>query len=72
MQVEWDHHSSDLVERLTSFLSDGSLHDVTLCSSEGKKIKAHRVILAATSSYFKVRHIKVILMYITPKRPDLK
>ena len=54
MQVEWDQHSSELVQRLASFLRAGALHDVTLCSSEGKKIKAHRVILAATSTYFKV------------------
>jgi hypothetical protein len=60
MQVEWDHHSSELVERLTSFLREGALQDVTLCSSEGKKIKAHRVILAATSTYFKVRYINII------------
>ena len=54
MQVEWDHHSSELVENLTQFLVEGALQDVALCSSEGKKIRAHRVILAAASAYFKV------------------
>ena len=54
MQVEWEHHSSELVQNLASFLTEGVLHDVTLCSSEGKRIKAHRVILSASSEYFKV------------------
>ena len=66
MQVEWDHHSSELVERLTSFLEEGALQDVTLCSSEGKKIKAHRVILAATSNYFKVRFSEIIQLIVSP------
>ena len=62
MQVDWAHHSSELVESLALFLKDGSLHDVTLCSSEGKKIKAHRVILAATSTYFKVQNVYFYLL----------
>ena len=62
MQVEWDHHSTELVESLTSFLRAGALHDVTLCSSEGKRIKAHRVVLAATSTYFKVSQFYALLI----------
>ena len=57
MQVEWNHHSSELVESLTTFLQTGALNDVILCSAEGKKIKAHRIILAAGSTYFKVSKV---------------
>ena len=66
MQVEWEHHSSELVESLTEFLTQGALQDVTLCSSEGKRIKAHRVILAASSAYFKVRkRVLIFVLYCT-------
>ena len=57
MQVEWEHHSSELVQGLASFLTEGVLHDVTLCSSEGRRIRAHRVILSVSSEYFKVYNI---------------
>ena len=64
MQVEWEHHSSELVQSLASFLTEGVLHDVTLCSSEGKRIRAHRVILSASSEYFKVYNILSNCSYI--------
>ena len=54
MEVQWEHHSSELVQSLASFLTEGVLQDVTLVASEGKRIRAHRVILAASSEYFKV------------------
>ena len=65
MQVEWEHHSSELVQSLASFLTEGVLHDVTLCSSEGKRIRAHRVILSASSEYFKVYNILSNCQYIS-------
>ena len=49
MEVQWEHHSSELVQSLASFLTEGVLQDVTLVASEGKRIRAHRVILAASS-----------------------
>ena len=65
MQVEWEHHSSELVQSLASFLTEGVLHDVTLCSSEGKRIRAHRVILSVSSEYFKVYNIIPNYSYIS-------
>ena len=68
-EVEWDNHSSELVESLTTFLQTGALNDVTLCSAEGKKIKAHRLILAATSTYFRVNKvIQLSVCLITLKK----
>merc|ERR1719180_516352 len=47
-------HSLQLVENLRRiFEEDGFLHDVTLVSNEGGEVRAHRVILAAQSDYFK-------------------
>ena len=37
---------------LNSMRGDGLLTDVTLVSSEGEEIKAHKNILAASSPYF--------------------
>ena len=54
MLLEWPEHSRKLIEGVNSLHSDfAAFHDVTL-SAEGKQIKAHRVILAAASPYFKV------------------
>ena len=53
MHLEWPEHSKKLVEGVTRLHSESAFHDVTL-SAEGKQIKAHRVILAAASTYFKV------------------
>jgi hypothetical protein len=46
------NHSAKMTEAFESMLSDESLCDVSICCS-GKVIKAHRVILAACSVYFK-------------------
>ena len=54
MQVQRDQHSTELVENINYLLNAGALHDVTLCSADGGKIKAHRLVLAATSTYFRV------------------
>ena len=54
MQVEWPDHPRGLVSRLSSLLSSGSLLDITL-AAEGRLIRAHKVILAASSKYFEVR-----------------
>ena len=56
MLLEWPEHSKKIIEGVISLHKDlGAFHDVTL-SAEGKQIKAHRVILAAASAYFKVSH----------------
>ena len=53
-------HSLQLVENLRKVYEDEDcfLHDVTLVSRERGEVKAHRVILAIQSDYFKV-NIKV-------------
>ena len=54
MLLEWPEHSKKIIEGVNSLHKDlAAFHDVTL-SAEGKQIKAHRVILAAASTYFKV------------------
>jgi xylose isomerase len=56
MLLEWPEHSKKLIEGVNSLHTNfAAFHDVTL-SAEGKQIKAHRVILAAASTYFKVSH----------------
>jgi len=53
MLLEWPEHSKKIIEGVNSLHTDlSAFHDVTL-SAEGKQIKAHRVILAAASTYFK-------------------
>ena len=56
MLLEWPEHSKKLIEGVNSLHTNfAAFHDVTL-SAEGKQIKAHRVILVAASTYFKVSH----------------
>jgi len=52
MLLEWPEHDKKLTEGLTHLHQLNAFHDVTL-SAEGKQIKAHRVVLASVSSYFK-------------------
>lgn len=65
MLLEWPEHSKKLIEGVNSLHTNfAAFHDVTL-SAEGKQIKAHRVILAAASTYFKVSKLtisKIILL----------
>jgi len=48
-------HSLQLVENLRRIYDeeDCFLHDVTLCSKDNGEVKAHKIILAAQSEYFK-------------------
>lgn len=57
MLLEWPEHSKKIIEGVNTLHSElGAFTDVTL-SAEGKQIKAHRVILASASTYFKVKII---------------
>lgn len=49
-------HSLQLVENLKKIYDDEDcfLHDVILVSNENGEVKAHKIILAAQSDYFKV------------------
>ena len=59
MLLEWPEHSKKLIEGVNSLHTNfAAFHDVTL-SAEGKQIKAHRVILAAASTYFKVSKLNL-------------
>jgi acyl-CoA hydrolase len=59
MLLEWPEHSKKLIEGVNSLHTNfAAFHDVTL-SAEGKQIKAHRVILAAASTYFKVSKLTI-------------
>ena len=54
MLLEWPEHDRELVAGLSQLHQLDAFCDVTL-SAEGRQIKAHRVILASASTYFKVR-----------------
>ena len=53
MQLEWVNHSCQLLEGVSQLFDSSELLDVTV-TAEGKKIRAHRVILSAASTYFRV------------------
>ena len=58
MLLEWPEHSSRLIEGVNSLhFGLQAFHDVVL-SAEKKQVKAHRIILAAASTYFKVPKTK--------------
>ena len=52
-------HSLQLVENLRKIYYEEEcfLHDITLCSKDSGEVKAHKIILAAQSEYFKVGDI---------------
>ena len=54
MLVQWSDHPRDLVTRLSSLLASHKMLDITL-AAEGRFLKAHKVVLAASSKYFEVR-----------------
>ena len=59
MLVQWADHQQQLVNRLTSLLTSHTMLDITL-AAEGRFIKAHKVILAASSKYFEVSQTKLL------------
>lgn len=52
-RLHWKNHSPNFVAVFTQLFNSESLVDVTL-AADGKQIQAHRVVLSACSSYFKV------------------
>ncbi|XP_075233682.1 uncharacterized protein LOC142331571 [Lycorma delicatula] len=50
MHVRWRHHQSGLLSYLRQMLVSEIFVDVTLCC-QGKRLKAHRVLLSASSPY---------------------
>ena len=53
VRLDWAGHSGQLITGVSDLLKHKTLLDVTL-SAEGKQIRAHKVILASASSYFRV------------------
>ena len=50
--LRWNNYLNHITTAFDSLRSDLDLVDVTL-SCEGKKIKAHKMLLSACSTYFK-------------------
>lgn len=50
--LKWNNYQSNMVSELDSLRCSEDLVDVTL-SCEGHRLRAHKVILSACSSYFR-------------------
>lgn len=51
--LRWNNHQSTLIQNFDTLLESGTLVDCTL-ATEGKYLKAHKVVLSACSPYFEV------------------
>lgn len=54
MLLEWKTHPREMAESVSALLTEEALLDVTLSADGGGSVRAHRVILAAASTYFRV------------------
>lgn len=52
--LRWNNHQPNLVTFFGNLLNRESFVDVTLVSSEGRKLQAHKLVLSACSPYFQV------------------
>lgn len=59
--LRWNNYLHHITEAFDTLREDENLVDVTLCC-EGRKIKAHKMLLSACSSYFR-EIFKVILFF---------
>lgn len=57
---KWNNHSSVLMEHFYCMLERDEFVDVTI-SSGGKSINVHRLVLAASSHYFEVRYLYLLI-----------
>ncbi|RZF46247.1 hypothetical protein LSTR_LSTR011279 [Laodelphax striatellus] len=72
MQVRWRHHQLGLLSHLRHMLVTELFVDVTLCC-QGRRLKAHRVLLSASSPYLQAlllsqpsnEHVTIILHDVT-------
>jgi BTB/POZ domain len=55
LHLKWNNHTNNLMDIIREQYSKQSLVDVTL-SCQGKRFRAHRMILSACSPYFQVRY----------------
>ncbi|XP_017756878.1 PREDICTED: longitudinals lacking protein, isoforms A/B/D/L isoform X3 [Eufriesea mexicana] len=51
--LRWNNHQSTLIQNFDTLLESGTLVDCTL-ATEGKYLKAHKVVLSACSPFFEV------------------
>merc|ERR1712126_671084 len=51
--LKWNDFQSNVSKSFGLFRNEDYLHDVTLASDDHKKVKAHKLVLSACSSYFK-------------------
>ena len=59
--VQWKNHSTTLVSKMCHFLDEGKFVDVEM-TVEGELIKAHRLVLCASSQVFEVRQYLIIII----------
>src|SRR5277367_3238359 len=52
IQVKWNNHASHFTKKFEEMLQRNELLDVSLCC-DGETIKAHRLVLSASSPYFR-------------------
>lgn len=52
--LKWSNYQDHVQGVLVQLLETESMVDVTLCSSSGEKLAAHKIVLCAASSYFEV------------------
>lgn len=60
VHFKWNNHQGDLVRKFHLLLEEERLVDVTLTVG-GQSLKAHRLILAASSQYFEVPILKAVV-----------
>lgn len=64
--LRWNNHQPNFVTFLSSVLHKESFTDVTLVSSEGSRIQAHRLVLSACSPYFEVLRTSMFIPLVHP------
>lgn len=52
--LKWSDYQAHILSVLVQLLEAESMVDVTLCTSNGCKLHAHKIVLCAASSYFEV------------------
>ncbi len=65
MQLEWHEHATNLTSSISALFGRSALLDVTLAAQDGKRLKAHRLVLAAASEHFKVPNYTLVIFFGT-------
>jgi len=76
--ILWNNYHGALVTTLSGLRREGDLVDVTIVCGDGSKVRAHQLILAACSSYFRdflrdnpSKH-PIVLLPVEIRYPELK